>query len=175
MLCTWVGLGDRVTLEQGDATATHYAEGTFDKAFMMHVGMNIEDKQALASELHRVLRPGGQLGVYDIMRTGDADLVFPVPWATTASESRVSSPGEYKAALEAAGFRMVAEHDRDSFALEFFAELQARAGGAGGPAPLGLHILMGETAPEKVRNMIANVSQQRIAPVELIAEKTGRG
>ena len=172
VLCSWVGLGDRITLEQGDATATLYSDGAFDKACMMHVGMNIANKRALASELHRVLRPGGRLGIYDIMRIGDADLVFPVPWATTAGESHVSSPEEYTVALEAAGFRVIAEHDRGSFALEFFAQLQARAGS---PAPLGLHILMGDTAPEKVRNMIENVSQNRIAPVELIAEKTAQG
>ena len=172
VLCSWVGLGDRITLEQGDATATPYSDGTFDKACMMHVGMNIANKRALAFELHRVLRPGGRLGIYDIMRLSDTDLVFPVPWATTAGESHVSSPDEYKAALEAAGFRIIAEHDRGSFALDFFAQLQARAGSAGSAPPLGLHILMGDTAPEKVRNMIENVSQNRIAPVELIAEKT---
>ena len=170
-LCSWVGLGDRITLEQGDATATPYPDGTFDKAYVMHVGMNIADKGAIASELCRVLRPGGRVGIYDIMRVGDGDLVFPVPWAATAADSHVASPAEYKVALAAAGLRVIAEHDRGSFALEFFAELQARATGAGGPAPLGLHILMGTTAPEKVRNMIENVSQNRIAPIELIAER----
>lgn len=171
VLCSWVGLGDRITLEQGDATATPYADGTFDKAYMMHVGMNIADKQGLVSEIHRVLRPGGRLGIYDIMRVGGDDLEFPVPWAATADDSHVASVDEYKAALQTAGFRVMAEHNRGAFALEFFAELQARAGGAGGPAPLGLHILMGATAPQKVRNMIENVSQGRIAPIELIAEK----
>ena len=175
VLCSWVGLGDRITLEQGDATATPYPDGTFDKAYMMHVGMNIANKRALASELYRVLRPGGRLGIYDIMRVGGGDLEFPVPWATTEGQSHVSSPAEYKAALEAAGLRVIAEHDRGSFALDFFAELQTRAGGAGGPAPLGLHILMGTTAPQKVRNMIENVSQNRIAPVELIAERSALG
>ena len=30
---------------------------------------------------------------------------------------------------------------------------------------------MGETAPTKVGNMVANISRGRLAPVELIAEK----
>jgi len=47
-LCKWVGLADLIALEQGSATAMPYVEGTFDKAYMMHVGMNIPDKPALA-------------------------------------------------------------------------------------------------------------------------------
>jgi ubiquinone/menaquinone biosynthesis C-methylase UbiE len=172
VLCSWVGLDNRITLEQGDATATSYSDGAFDKVYMMHVGMNKANKHALASELRRVMRPGGRLGIYDVMRVGDGDLSFPVPWATTPEESDVWSPDEYKAALEAAGLRVIAERNRSAFALEFFSQLQARAGSAGGPPPLGLHILMGDAAAEKVKNMVENVSQNRVAPVELIAERT---
>jgi len=171
VLCSWVGLGERITLEQGDATATPYSDGAFDKSYMMHVGMNIPDKRALVSELYRVLRPGGRLGIYDVMRVGDGDLRLPVPWATAPEESIVSAPDEYKTALEAVGFRVIAERNRSSFAREFFSQLQAKAGSAEGPPPLGLHILMGDTASEKVANMIENVSQNLVAPVELIAER----
>ncbi len=170
VLCSWVGLNNRITLEHGDATATPYLDGAFDKAYMMHVGMNIANKKALASELHRILRPGGRLGIYDVMRVGSGDLNFPVPWATTPEESDVSSPDEYKASLEAAGFRIIAERNRSAFALKFFSQLQAKSGSAGG-SPLGLHILMGDSAPVKIKNMIENVSQNRVAPVELVAER----
>lgn len=170
-LCSWVDLEDRVVLEEGNAAATPFMDGAFDKAFMLHVGMNIPDKRALASELHRVLAPGGRLGIYDVMRVGNGDLTFPVPWATTADTSAVASPDEYKAALEAAGFRISAERNRREFALEFFDKMKAIAASADGPPPLGIHILMGETRAIKVENMIENISANRIAPVELIAEK----
>ena len=172
-LCSWVGLADRVTLQQGDATATSFAEDAFDKAYMLHVGMNIPDKAALARELFRVLRPGATLGIYDVMRVGGDDLSFPVPWATNPEDSAVGSPAEYKQALEAAGFVITAERNRREFAVEFFAKLKAAASKADGPPALGLHILMGATAPVKVRNMIENIAENRIAPVELIATKAG--
>jgi ubiquinone/menaquinone biosynthesis C-methylase UbiE len=170
VLCEWVGLGDLVSLDRGDATATPYEDGAFDKAFMLHVGMNIENKELLALEMFRLLRPGGRLGVYDVMRMGDGELRFPVPWATTSGESRVSTPATYRGTLEAAGFRVVAESDRSEFAMEFFTRLQEEEQGAES-SPLGLHVLMGGSAPEKVRNMIENVYQGRVAPVEIIVEK----
>jgi ubiquinone/menaquinone biosynthesis C-methylase UbiE len=168
-MCKWVGLEDHITLERGDATATPYPDGAFDKSYMMHVGMNIADKQSLARELYRVLRPGGRLGIYDVMRVGDGALRFPVPWATHPEESAVSSLDAYRNSLTAAGFRVIRENDRSEFALEFFSQLQATAGAES--SPLGLHILMGDSAPEKVSNMIENVRQHRVAPIEIIVEK----
>ena len=170
VLCSWVGLSDRIRLERGDATALSYPDDEFDRAYVMHVGMNIADKRSLASELHRVLRPGGKLGIYDVMRIGDGDLHFPVPWAMEPVGSAVATPDEYKAVLQAAGFLIIAERNRRDFALDFFAQFQAKADSADGPPPLGLHILMGDTAPRKVKNMIENISRGLIAPVELIAE-----
>ena len=172
VLCAWVGLQTHIRLQIEDATALPHKDDYFDRAYLMHVGMNIPDKEALASELHRVLRPEGKLGIYDVMQVGDGDLEFPVPWATDPSGSAVSSPEVYRFALEHAGFRIVAERNRRDFALEFFAELQAKVASAAGPPPLGLHILMGETAPAKVKNMIANIDRNHVAPVEFIGEKS---
>ena len=70
-----------------------------------------------------------------------------------------------------AGFALTAERNRHDFALAFFSDMRAKTAAAGGPPPFGLHILMGMSAPEKVQNMIDNISKGRIAPVELIARK----
>ncbi len=170
-LCAWVGLGERVRLEEGNATELPQSDATFDKAYMLHVGMNIADKARLATEIFRVLKPGGQLGIYDVMRTGPGDLSFPVPWSMTPDGSAVATPDNYKAALAAAGFTLSAERNRRDFALAFFDQLREANTSANGPPPLGLHLLMGDTTPTKLQNMIANISDARLAPVELIAEK----
>lgn len=169
-LCEWVGLQDRVSLEQGDATTTPYPNDEFDKAYMLHVGMNVADKAALFLEIGRVLRSGGTFGIYDIMQVGPGELTYPVPWATTADGSALGSPDEYKQALQTAGFTVISERSRRDFALEFFSGMQAKNAATGGPPPLGLHIVMGEEAPTKLENMIQGISQDRIAPVEIIAE-----
>ena len=79
-LCKWVGPHKRVFLQEGSALAMPFAERSFDGAYMLHVGMNIEDKEKLADEVARVLRSGSVFGIYDVMRTGPGDLAFPVPW-----------------------------------------------------------------------------------------------
>lgn len=170
-LCAWIGLNDRITLEVANATVLPFPDAEFDRAFMLHVGMNIANKELLASELHRVLRPGSKIGIYDIMRVSNGDLTFPVPWATEADGSSVSTVTEYKTALERSGFNIISERNRRDFALEFFAQLQSKMENANGLPPLGLHILMGATAPVKVKNMIENIARNIIAPVEIVAEK----
>ena len=44
-------------------------------------------------EARRVLRDGGTFAVYEVMRTGDGDLAFPIPWAETADLSRCGESG----------------------------------------------------------------------------------
>ena len=171
-LCEWVGLSDRVKLCQATALSVPFRDAVFNAAYMLHVGMNIEDKESLCLEVARVLRPRALFAVYDVMRTAGGELSYPLPWATTRASNAVESPERYKRALELAGFEILSERNRKDFALAYFNDLRARTSLAGGPAPLGLHTLMGERRQDQIRNMIENISIGRIAPVELIVRKT---
>jgi ubiquinone/menaquinone biosynthesis C-methylase UbiE len=162
-----VGLGDRVEYRQASALELPFADAAFDGAYMMHVGMNIADKRALFSEVHRVLKPGALFAVFDVMRTADGELKFPVHWAASAETSFVATAAEYRAALAAAGFKIQKERDRGDFARAVFREAQARA--AGGPPPLGVHILMKADIPDKMANVMHNFDNGLVAPTEMIA------
>ncbi|MBV9861496.1 MAG: class I SAM-dependent methyltransferase [Alphaproteobacteria bacterium] len=166
-LASRVGLSEKVTYRQGSALALPFAAATFDGASMLHVGMNIEDKAAVFAEVKRVLKPGGVFGIYDVMREAEGALSFPVPWAATADTSFVADAATYRRLLEEAGFAVRHERSRRDFAIEFFRQLRARAAAAG-PPPLGLHLLMGETSPQKVANMVDNLQRGLIAPTEIV-------
>jgi ubiquinone/menaquinone biosynthesis C-methylase UbiE len=168
-LAARVGLSEVVTYRQGSALALPFAAASFDGAYMLHVGMNIQDKAKLFAEVRRVLKPGAVFGIYDVMREGDGDLAFPVPWASTPETSFVAGAADYRRLLEAAGFAVHKERSRREFAMEFFRQLRARAADADGPPPLGLHLLMGPTAPQKVANMIDNLQRGLIAPIEIVS------
>ena len=63
--------------------------GAVDAAYMLHVGMNIAEKPALASDIFRVLKPGGKFGVFDMLKVpGGEELLYPLPPASTAASAR---------------------------------------------------------------------------------------
>lgn len=166
-LAARVGLGERVACVHGSALDLPFPENSFDGAYMLHVGMNIEDKARLFAEVRRVLSPSGVFGIYDVMRIAAGDLSYPVPWSSDAESSFVVDAAGYRRALEAAGFEVVKERSRRDAALESFAQMRARSAAAGA-APLGLHIVMGASAAQKVRNLTADISAGLIAPTEMI-------
>jgi len=165
-----VGLDGKVTYRQASALSLPFEAGTFDGAYMMHVGMNIEDKPKLFREVFRVLRKGGWFAIFDVMRNSDGPLAYPVHWAASADTSFVASPAEYRRGLEAAGFAITNERDRADFARAFFRQVKEKLAESGGkPPPLGIHLLMKRDVPEKLANVIANLEKGLIAPTELIA------
>ena len=149
-LCCILGVDSTVSLTHGSALDLEFDDASFDKAFMLHVGMNISDKTTLASEVWRVLKPGAVFGIYDIMLIEPGAIDFPVPWASGPEGSALVSPEDYRRALATAGFKIVSEHSRREFALEFFETLKTQVAQSDGPPPLGLHIIMGPSAPTKI-------------------------
>jgi ubiquinone/menaquinone biosynthesis C-methylase UbiE len=171
-LCGWVGLDQQVKLHQGSALALPFEDESFDGAFMLHVGMNIDDKVALFKEVSRVLKPGARFGVYDIMRIEEGEVPYPMTWAPDAGTSSLATPDAYRDALEQAGFSVSAEANRRDFALEFFKQMQEKVKANGGPPPLGLHTLMQDSTPVKLKNLVDSIAAGLIAPVEIIGQKS---
>jgi len=170
-LSAWVGLDKHVSLYQGSALAMPFEDEAFDGAIMLHVGMNIDDKMKLFVEVYRVLRPCACFGVYDIMQINAGELVYPVPWSTDNSTSRLATPDQYIEALEAAGFKVSTHNNRREFALGFMKQLRLKSVAGGGPPPLGLHILMQDGAAAKIKNLADSIAADLVAPVEIIAQK----
>lgn len=170
VLSGWLQLERRVSLQHGDALAIPFADGSFTAAYMLHVGMNIADKSALFAGVARVLQAGGRFAIYDVMRIGDGDLSYPLPWSSASETNAIASPAQYRDALSAAGFEIVSDRNRRDVALDYFAQQRAQVAAAG-PAALGVHTLMGVRRPEMVRNMSESIAAGRIAPVEIIARK----
>ena len=81
-----------------------FDDETFDGGYMLHVGMNIEDKAKLFQEIYRVLCPGASFGIYDVMRKEEGKVAYPVPWTDNSRTCSLASSGQYRRALRDAGF-----------------------------------------------------------------------
>ena len=103
-------LDDRAQFRQGSALEMPFSSGTFDGAYMIHVGMNLQDKAGVFREVARVLKRGGRFAIFDIMLKESESLEFPMPWAVNAATSFVSNVEDYRQALESSSFRV--DHQR---------------------------------------------------------------
>ncbi|MFB2562045.1 class I SAM-dependent methyltransferase [Rhizobium sp. IMFF44] len=163
------GLEDLVSFRQGSALALPFESGSFDRATLIHVGMNIEDKARLFSEVRRILKPGGRFGLYEIMQMREGTLPFPMPWAMELETSFVRSPDIYRHLLDEAGFTVEIEQDRSALAIRLAHEARARAAAAGEVRDQGVRTLMGPRAGERMSNVNVSVEGGLLAPIEMIA------
>lgn len=161
------GLAGQASFTVGSALAMPYPDATFDAAVTLHVAMNIADRAALYREVARVLKPHAPFAIYDVMRGPSPDgLCYPVPWADTPETSFLVTPEDMRALLADAGFAADEVEDRTAFGIQFFRERLA-----GGPSPLGLQLLMGETARDRLENTLAGLESGSIAPVLIRARR----
>jgi len=162
------GLADRVSFRQASALAIPFSDRSFDCATLIHVGMNIADKAKAFAEIRRVLKLGGSFGVYDAMRAGEGEIAYPIPWAMTAATSFLETPVAYRALLAETGFAIEEERDWRDTALQLGRKMRERTARSGG-SPLGLHILMGPSTPQRIANIVSVLERDVLAPIEIVA------
>jgi hypothetical protein len=131
--------------------------------------MNVEEKVQFYREISRVLASGGRLVFHDIF-LGDAGAPsYPTPWAEDESLSWLAPVDVARAAI---GESLRVEYwvDKTSLSLEWFRATLDRIHHHGAP-PLGVHLLMGNTAPGKLRNVVRNLEEGRIVIAQGVATK----
>lgn len=162
------GLDTQVRFDRASATALPYADRSFDRAWMLHVGMNIPDKLAVFTEARRVLTDDAVFAVYDVMALGPTEqLRFPQPWAQDPANSHLATAALYREQLAAAGFRVVGEDSRLERSIE---NLRATRRPAAQP-PTRSRVAspaMGADAPLKVANALLGMEHGIIAPTRLV-------
>jgi SAM-dependent methyltransferase len=165
VLTARVGLQGKATFRPANALDLPFADGTFDAVWTQHAAMNIADRPGLYCEMHRVLRPGGVVALYDAV-AGNGVPLFPVPWARDSSTSFLLAPDDLRDVLQQAGFTVIAWRDVSEDAKRWFAN-RPRSALPG----LGLHLLMGSDFPSMAANFGRSVMEGRVGLLMAVARK----
>jgi ubiquinone/menaquinone biosynthesis C-methylase UbiE len=102
------GLGDRIEFRVADAQELPFEDGLFDAVLCESVATFVEDKQKVVSELARVIRPGGHVGLNEEIwiETPPTRLMEDVKHIFSV-EPDIPTAGEWLKMLEGAGLKDV--------------------------------------------------------------------
>jgi ubiquinone/menaquinone biosynthesis C-methylase UbiE len=158
-----VGLDDRISVRQADATDLPFEDATFTLMFSQHVQMNVADKDRLYEEAHRVLADGGQLATWDIVAGDDYEPDFPLPWADRPEYSHLTTSDRLRTAIETARFEI--EHwndltDQAAVTMQTLLKLP--------PSPIGLQAFVPDFE-SKADNLTAALADGRLRAIQGVA------
>jgi len=154
----------------GNALTLPFKNEGFDIVWSDHVQMNIADKEHFAKEIHRVLRPGGKVAVHEVFTGPNGNPFLPVPWSSEAATSFMVDEAEMKQIFADMGFSVLEWTDVTGISDQWFQKMRAKRAAAS-PSAIGIHLLMGPTAEDKIANMGRSLSEGRARVIMGLLEK----
>lgn len=169
-------LGTRINYRLVQPGPLPFAAESFDVVFSKDAIIHIADKEALFSDIFRLLSPGGRFIASDWLRGDDAAPSEEMRRYIEAEglSFAMASPDRYRRAMEQAGFRNLAVVDRNDWyrrtAREELAALQ-------GPLRRRLVELVGKREADRQtrvwETMLVVLDKGELRPTHLYGEKPG--
>jgi SAM-dependent methyltransferase len=160
------GQSEHVSFETAGALDLPFDDGAFDVALLQHVAMNIADRARLYREIRRVLKSGGKFATFDVVLNGEAEPLYPVPWARTRDTSFLLTAAATRDAIEPAGFRTLVWQDDTEAAKAWAAQLRA----AWPPPSPNLGVVMGPDFAPLAANLGRNFMEGRLGVLTAVFE-----
>lgn len=165
-----VGLSDHIEIRRADALALPFEDQSFDIVWTQHASMNIPDKDAFFSEIHRALKPMGKLALHDVMAGSIQPIHFPVPWAPDPHVSFLATPDELRSLALSFGFHELAWQDHTQLTEDWWRKTRERVSGQG-TSSLNPGLVMGSQFPVMANNMYRNIGEGRVAIIMAVFQK----
>jgi len=169
-LSALVRLQQQVRIELGDGQLLPYADAQFDGGYSQHVTMNVSDRPQFYAQAFRVLKPGAFFALTEHGLGPVGNPYHPVPWSSDGTGEYLVTPARTRELLQAAGFTDIQMQDTGAKYLAGYRKAIERADSGDVPV-LGVHLLLGESAPEKTRNAARNIEERRTHPIQVICRK----
>ena len=130
------GLADRIEIRQVAPGPLDFPDGSFDVVFSKDSIVHVPDKEALARDAFRILRPGGWFAASDWLTDHDGEPSDEMRYYLKCEDLdfAMASPARYRRALEAAGFTDIRLVDRNPWYREHARAELARMSGPDRPA-----------------------------------------
>lgn len=161
---------DQVQIALGDGQRLPYADALFDGGYTQHVTMSVADRPRFFSEAYRVLKPGAFFALTEHGLGPKGNPYYPLPWSEDGSGAYLVTPSQTRVFLEAAGFEDILIEDTGPKYVAAYKTVMEKAD-KGVLPPLGIHLLMGNTAPQKTRNSARNIEEGRTCPIQVVCRK----
>lgn len=161
---------DRVKIQLGDGTRLPFADATFHGAYAQHVTMNVADRARFFAEASRVLEAGAFFALTEHGLGTGATPHYPVPWSEDGSGSHLIPPEETRRLLQTAGFSDILMEETGAKYVEAYKRAVDLAAKGALPA-LGVHLILGASAPLKTRNAARNIEEGRTRPIQIVCRK----
>lgn len=175
LLSRRVGLARNAMFQVGNMAMLPFGDNCFEVTWSQHTLMNIENKSALYRQVHRVLKPGGLLALYEILSGSAVPIYYPVQWASNAGTNFLITQEQFQGELGAAGFELKVWQEVTDQCRQWFqataAKMEKRAKDAA--SPLGLNLVIGPSTAEKARNTLRNLAEDRIRVVYCLFKRRG--
>ncbi|MAJ07009.1 MAG: SAM-dependent methyltransferase [Crocinitomicaceae bacterium] len=165
-----VNLDSKTTFLKGDALDLPFERNSFDIVWTQHVQMNIFEKKKFYSEIFRVLKTGGKFLYYDIFKSSDNDINYPMPWASRQDLSHLIKIAELEKILNSIGFNSFSQKNQTNAGLASIKQMLSHIKKFGPPI-MGLNVLMGKDTKQKILNAFNHFDQGDLQLWSGFAEK----
>ncbi len=167
-----LNMGNQTQFIRANALKMPFKNNSYSALWTQHVTMNIGDKKALLLEFYRILKPAGQLLMYEVLcktHTNDS-IKYPLPWAQKSEDSFLGNTHNYGALLHNCGFELKHLQDVSATAIISIQRVIERVLQGERKDP-NLEIILGDSFLTMMENLLESLTDDKLSVVEFIAIK----